>query len=38
MINKRLVIQLSLFGVAMAFATVYVIPSRIEPIFGLLFL
>jgi len=24
--------------VAMAFATVYVIPSRIEPIFGLLFL
>jgi hypothetical protein len=35
MINKRLVFQLSLFGLAMAFATVYFIPSRIEPVFWL---
>ncbi len=38
--NKKLIFQLSLFGFAMAFATVYFIPSKIEPfcwlaIFGL---
>jgi hypothetical protein len=30
--NKKLIFQLSLFGLAMAFATVYFIPSNIEPI------
>jgi hypothetical protein len=30
--NWSLIAKLSLFGLAMAFATVYVIPSRIEPI------
>lgn len=35
MINKRLIFQLSLFGLAMAFATVYIIPSKIEPLFWL---
>ena len=33
--NKKLIFQLSLFGLAMAIATVYVIPSRIEPLFWL---
>ncbi|PWT78654.1 MAG: hypothetical protein C5B59_01325 [Bacteroidetes bacterium] len=33
--NWRLIFQLSLFGLAMAFATVYWIPSRIEPFFWL---
>lgn len=30
--NKKLILQLSLFGLAMAFATVYFIPSNIEPL------
>jgi hypothetical protein len=30
--NWKLVVQLSLFGLAMAFATVWVIPSAIEPL------
>ena len=29
--NKKLIFRLSLFGLAMAFATVYFIPSNIEP-------
>ena len=29
--NRKLIFQLSLFGLAMAFATVYFIPSNIEP-------
>ena len=29
--NWKLVLQLSLFGLAMAFATVFFIPSRVEP-------
>ena len=29
--NTKLIFQLSLFGLAMAFATVYIIPSNIEP-------
>lgn len=33
--NWRLVVQLSLFGLAMAIATVFVIPSNIEPFFWL---
>jgi hypothetical protein len=33
--NKKLIFQLSLFGLAMAFATVYFIPSNIEPLFWL---
>jgi hypothetical protein len=33
--NWRLIFALSLFGLAMAVATVYVIPSKIEPIFWL---
>jgi hypothetical protein len=33
--NWKLIITLSLFGLAMAIATVYVIPSTIEPIFWL---
>jgi hypothetical protein len=33
--NKKLIFQLSLFGLAMAIATVYIIPSKIEPIFWL---
>ena len=33
--NKKLIFQLSLFGLAMAIATVYVIPSSIEPLFWL---
>ena len=31
--NKKLIFQLSLFGLAMAIATVFWIPSSIEPIF-----
>jgi hypothetical protein len=34
--NKKLIFQLSLFGLAMAFATVYFIPSKIEPLFWLI--
>jgi hypothetical protein len=34
--NFRLIFLLSLFGLAMAFATVYFIPSTIEPIFWLM--
>ncbi len=34
--NKKLIFQLSLFGLAMAIATVYFIPSDIEPYFWLL--
>jgi LytS/YehU family sensor histidine kinase len=30
--NKKLIFQLSLFGLAMAFATVYFIPSNVEPL------
>jgi hypothetical protein len=30
--NKKLIIQLSLFGLAMAIATVFWIPSKIEPV------
>src|SRR5262249_40870496 len=30
-VNWKLILQLSLFGLAMAFATVYVIPSSVEP-------
>lgn len=33
--NKKLIFQLSLFGLVMAFATVWLIPSTIEPIFWL---
>jgi hypothetical protein len=33
--NWKLVFQLSLFGLAMGIATVYVIPSKIEPAFWL---
>ena len=33
--NKKLIFQLSLFGLAMAFATVYFIPSNVEPFFWL---
>ena len=33
--NKSLIFKLSLFGLAMAFATVYVIPTKIEWIFWL---
>jgi hypothetical protein len=31
--NKKLILQLSLFGMAMSIATVFWIPSRIEPLF-----
>jgi hypothetical protein len=34
-LNWRLILLLSLFGFAMAFATVWVIPSNVEPIFWL---
>src|SRR5436190_4693800 len=34
--NWKLIFQLSLFGLAMAVGTVYVIPSNIEPVFWLL--
>jgi hypothetical protein len=30
--NKKLILQLSLFGLVMAFGTVYFIPSNIEPV------
>jgi hypothetical protein len=33
--NWKLILQLSLFGLAMGIATVYVIPSNIEPAFWL---
>ena len=33
--NWKLVLQLSLFGMAMGIATVFVIPSNIEPLFWL---
>ncbi|NVO20344.1 MAG: hypothetical protein HXX13_11620 [Bacteroidetes bacterium] len=33
--NIKLILQLSLFGLAMAIATVYWIPSNIEPLFWL---
>ena len=33
--NWKLIVQLSMFGLAMAIATVYVIPSNIEPVFWL---
>jgi len=33
--NWNLIFKLSLFGLAMAFATVYIIPSNIEPVFWL---
>ena len=33
--NWKLIFQLSLFGLAMGIATVYVIPSTIEPLFWL---
>jgi hypothetical protein len=33
--NWRLIVQLSLFGLAMGVATVFVIPSTVEPIFWL---
>jgi hypothetical protein len=33
--NWKLILQLSLFGLAMAFATVFVIPSIVEPVFWL---
>jgi hypothetical protein len=35
-LNWRLILALSLFGLGMAFATVWVIPSKIEPLFWLL--
>lgn len=34
--NKSLIFKLSLFGLAMAIATIYVIPSTIEPVFWLI--
>jgi len=34
-LDVKLILQLSLFGLAMAVATVFVIPSNIEPIFWL---
>jgi len=33
--NSKLVFQLSLFGLAMAFATVFFIPANVEPLFWL---
>lgn len=33
--NKKLIFQLSLFGLAMAFATVFWIPTKTEPFFWL---
>jgi hypothetical protein len=33
--NWRLVLQLSMFGLAMGFGTVFLIPSTIEPVFWL---
>ena len=34
-VNWKLVLQLSMFGLAMGFATVFMIPSKIEPAFWL---
>ena len=34
--NRKLILLLSLFGLAMAVATVFVIPSNIEPVFWLI--
>jgi hypothetical protein len=34
-VNWRLVFELSLFGLAMGIATVFVIPSNVEPVFWL---
>ena len=34
--NKKLIFQLSLFGLAMSIATVFFIPSIIEPVFWLI--
>ena len=34
-LNFKLILQLSLFGLAMALSTVFVIPSNIEPLFWL---
>src|SRR2546430_17102735 len=34
-LDWRLILELSLFGLAMAVATVFVIPSSVEPIFWL---
>lgn len=33
--NGKLVVQLSLFGLVMAVATVWVVPSTLEPLFWL---
>lgn len=33
--DRKLIFQLSLFGLAMAFATVFLIPQNIEPVFWL---
>ncbi len=33
--NWKLILQLSMFGLAMSVATVYLIPSKIEPAFWL---
>jgi hypothetical protein len=33
--NGRLILQLSLFGLAMAFATVFIVPSNVEPLLWL---
>ena len=33
--NGKLILRLSLFGLAMAFATVYVVPTRAEPLLWL---
>jgi purine-cytosine permease-like protein len=34
-LDTKLILQLSLFGLAMAFATVFVVPSNVEPVFWL---
>ncbi len=34
-VNWKLVLQLSLFGLAMALGTVFVVPAKIEPLFWL---
>jgi len=34
-LNFKLILQLSLFGLAMALATVFIIPSQVEPLFWL---
>jgi purine-cytosine permease-like protein len=35
-LNFKLILQLSLFGLAMGVATVFVIPSNVEPVFWLI--